>query len=77
MPILGLWNDGNATLHDARGQELAQLRLPVPPRDVSASVLERGRLHLATAGYGLLWSNVLLLDEAGPVSPSAAALTSQ
>ena len=29
-PILGLWDDGSATLHDTEGRELTQLRLPVP-----------------------------------------------
>lgn len=73
LPMLGLWNDGSATLHDIEGRELTQLRLPVPARDVSASILDAGRLHLATAGYGLLWTNVLLVSD--PASTSASAVT--
>ncbi|MDH3524757.1 MAG: hypothetical protein OES32_14330 [Acidobacteriota bacterium] len=63
LPALGLWQGGSASLYDARGREQARLRLPVPARDVAASVLRDSRLHLATAGYGLLWSNLLRLAE--------------
>jgi len=76
-PILGLWDDGNVTLHDPEGRELTQLRLPVPARDVSASVLERGRLHLATAGYGLLWSNVLLVEDGGSTRVAPTTVSSR
>ena len=64
--MLGLWADDRATLHDDEGRELTELKLPVPARDVAASVLEEGRLHLATSGYGLLWSNVLLVADPLP-----------
>lgn len=77
LPILGLWRDGSATLHDSRGTARTRLRLPVPARDVSASVLEHGRLHLATAGYGLLWSNVLLLDEAPATGDERVEISSR
>ena len=76
LPYLGLWHGGRATLHDARGRQEAELKLPVPSRDVSASVLREGRLHLATAGYGLIWSNVLLLadnDVEGAPAPRAVS----
>lgn len=77
LPYLALWRRGRASLHDAFGRERAQYVLPVPERDVSASVLVDGRLHLATAGYGLLWSNVLQLEASGgtamaTVAPAAA-----
>jgi hypothetical protein len=74
LPILALHNDGRAALLDPWGKAQSDLLLPVPSRDVSASILEAGRLHLATAGYGLLWSNVLLLGsrEAATASPTLA-----
>ena len=76
LPFLGLWRAGTATLHDAAGRQHAEWRVPFPVRDVSAALLASGRLHLATAGYGLLWSNVLQLVDDEPVrttaQPSAA-----
>ncbi len=63
LPYLGLWSGVTATLHDAEGRQRAEMRLPVPSRDVSAVVLRQGRLHLATAGYGLIWSHLLELVE--------------
>jgi photosystem II stability/assembly factor-like uncharacterized protein len=67
LPILALWDGAMATLHDLGGREHSELKLPVPTRDVAATLLRAGRLHLATAGYGLLWSTVLeLASDADP-----------
>ncbi|MCZ6508906.1 MAG: hypothetical protein O7A04_12785 [Acidobacteria bacterium] len=63
LPILALWDGGTATLHDLAGRERSAIRLPVPMRDVAATLLRDGRLHLATSGYGLLWSTVLELAQ--------------
>jgi photosystem II stability/assembly factor-like uncharacterized protein len=68
LPYLALWSGVTATLHDAEGRQQAELRLPVPSRDVSAGVLRQGRLHLATAGYGLIWSHLLRLAGAEPAA---------
>jgi hypothetical protein len=77
LPILALWRDGAATLHDASGAEGVALTLPVPARDVSAAVLSGSRLHLATAGYGLLSSNLLWLGDDAARTGAAPAITSQ
>jgi hypothetical protein len=63
LPVLALWDDGAATLHDPAGRESVALRLPVPARDVSAAVLRGGQIYLATAGYGLLSSNLLWVGD--------------
>jgi hypothetical protein len=77
LPMLGLWRSGRATLHDEAGRPYSELRLPVPPRDVSAALLRAGRLHLATAGHGLLWSNVLELADESRSAVAAAPVSSR
>lgn len=78
LPTLAVRADGSAALLGPDGGERSSLRLPVPWRDVSAAVVDRGRLHLATAGYGLLWSNLVTMvaDAEGPAAPESPAAVS-